>query len=358
MGTSVGARHRAAGDLSERDDAAAAKVAAALAVMRGAGSASGEARVTAMEQMEGGWSRHSYALTVTEPDADQREFVLRARPAAPLLDTDIVQEHRTYVLLADEPVAIPRVHGLDASEDTPFGGPFFVMDRLPGEAPNVWRQRDRQALEEDWAGPQGVAGDYVTNLAGIHAVDVSDLDRAIAPRGFLQAVDHWQDVQQRVQLLRDPVVEAAFAWVRDREPDPIEPCLVHGDYRIGNCLVDRGRITGVLDWELSTVGDPRFDLGYMSLQYFSGKFTSPGSELLGAVADAEWLHERYESLSGRRIDLDVVRTFSVLGALALIAIMNTGIRVYADGGTSDIRMAWSRFVLPGLRQDLAGLMEW
>jgi aminoglycoside phosphotransferase (APT) family kinase protein len=341
-----------------RDQAATAKVTAALAVMRDAGAASDEAQVVEMEQMAGGWSRHSYALTVAEPGAGRREFVLRARPPGPLLDTDIVQEHRTYVLLADEPVAIPKVHGLDASEDTPFGGPFFVMDRLPGEAPNVWRGRDRSALEEDWAGPRGVARDYVANLAGIHGVGVTDLGGAIAPRGFLQTVDHWQEVQQRAQLLRDPVVETAFAWVRDREPDPVAPCLVHGDYRIGNCLVADGRITAVLDWELSTVGDPRFDLAYMSLKYFGGKFTRPGSELLGAVAEREWLYERYESLSGRRVDPDVVRTFAVLGALSLIAIMNTGIRVYADGGTTDIRMAWSRFVFPGLRQDLAALMDW
>ena len=53
-----------------------------------------------------------------------------------------------------------------------------------------------------------------------------------------------------------------------------------------------------------------------------------------------------------------MRTFSALGALMLFAIMTTGIRVYSRRETTDIRMAWARFVLPGLRQDLAGIMAW
>ena len=108
------------------------------------------------------------------------------------------------------------------------------------------------------------------------------------------------------KLVSDPVVDEAYAWVRSRPPDPVAPSLVHGDYRIGNCLVDDGRISAILDWELSHVGDPRFDLGYMSLDYHAGKFTSPGSPLLNAVADRDWFHRRYTELSGRPVDLEVV----------------------------------------------------
>jgi aminoglycoside phosphotransferase (APT) family kinase protein len=336
----------------------AAKADAMLATMRIAGSAAGGDRVTYLEQLEGGWSRHSYAARVRHDSGEERSYIVRARPSASTLDTDLGQEFRTFSLLVGEPVPTPAVHGFEPSEDTPFDGPFFVMDRLAGHAPNVWRGRDRKALAEDWAGERGLASDLVTHLAAIHSIDAERAAGAAVTRSFQETVDHWHGVYSEMRLVRDPVIDEAYAWVREREPDPVAPCLVHGDYRIGNCLTEAGRITGILDWELSFVGDPRFDLGYMSLDYHAGKFTAPGSELLNAVADRAWFQERYAELSGRPVDPEVVRTFTVLGALMLFAIMTTGVRVYSRGETTDIRMAWGRFVLPGLRQDLSRLMGW
>jgi aminoglycoside phosphotransferase (APT) family kinase protein len=336
----------------------AAKAEAALEIMRRAGSVGAPARVTRLHQMEGGWSRHSYAITVEEPDTGERQFVIRVRPPGAILESDLGQEFRTYRLLHSEPVPTPEVHGMEHAEETAFGGPFFVMDRLPGSDPNVWRRRDREALAEDWAGPRGIGEDLVDHLASIHAVRAERVHGAIAARDYQETVDFWHQVQRKVGLVRDPIVEEAYGWAGEHEPDPVEPCLVHGDYRIGNCLVDRGRITGVLDWELSFVGDPRFDLGYISLDYHAGKFVKRGSRLLNGVAERRWFYERYESLTGTEVDAETVRTYAVIGALMLIAILHTGVRVYATGQTTDIRMAWSRFAIPGLRQDLMKLMRW
>ena len=218
------------------------------------------------------------------PDGE-REYIVRARPQGSTLDTDLGQEFRVYSLLMDEPVPTPDVHGFEPAEDTPFGGPYFVMDRVAGHAPNVWRRRDRRALEEDWDGDRGLAGDLVDNLAGIHAIDADRAAEAATVRDFRQTIDHWAGVYEEMRLVPDPVVDEAYAWVRAREPEPVRPTLVHGDYRIGNCLTAGGRVTGILDWELCFVGDPRFDLGYMSLDYAAGKFTTPGSELLNATAE-------------------------------------------------------------------------
>jgi aminoglycoside phosphotransferase (APT) family kinase protein len=146
--------------------------------------------------------------------------------------------------------------------------------------------------------------------------------------------------------------------VADREPDAVEPGMVHGDYRIGNTMVHGEHIAAVVDWELSYVGDRRFDLGYATLDYHAGKFVAPGSELLCAVADREWFFAEYEQRTGSTVDREVVRTYSALGALVLIAILHTGIRMYAEGETSDVRMAWNRYAIPGLRQDLVRLMGW
>lgn len=334
-----------------------AKADALLGTMRAAGAADDGDRVVYLEQLEGGWSRHSYAARVAHADGE-REYIVRARPRGSTLDTDLGQEYRVYALLMDEPVPTPDVHGFEPADDTPFEGPFFVMDRVDGHAPNVWRRRDRQVLEDDWNGERGLACDLADNLAGIHAIDASRAAGATAVRDFRQTIDHWAGVYAEMRLVPDPVVDEAYAWVRAREPEPVAPALVHGDYRIGNCLIAGGRVTGILDWELSFVGDPRFDLGYMALDYQAGKFTTPGSALLNATAERAWFHERYAARSGNPVDPEVVRTFTALGALMLYAIMTTGIRVYDRGDATDVRLAWGRFVLPGLRQDLAALMDW
>jgi aminoglycoside phosphotransferase (APT) family kinase protein len=332
--------------------------AAALAAVRDSGSVGPRAVVRELVQLEGGWSRHTWALSVEDPDAGTLELIVRVRPPGALLETDLAQEYRTYELLAAEPVPTPTVHGMVDEQQTPFGGPFFVMGRLPGRSPNVWRRRERVALEDDWAGPQRYATELVDALAAIHALPAAQLRGVVAERGFVATLDHWQGVHHEMQLVHDPIVEEAYAWARTRVPDPVEARLVHGDYRIGNCLVHDGHVTGVLDWELAFVGDPRFDLGYIDLAYHAGKFVAPGSALLNSVADRDWFHARYTQQTGLAIDLEVVRTFSVVGLLMLSAILVTGLRGYASRQTDDIRMAWTRFALPGLRQDMVHLMQW
>ncbi len=170
-----------------------------------------------------------------------------------------------------------------------------------------------------------------TTSPRIHAIDADRAAEAATVRDFRQTIDHWAGVYEEMRLVPDPVVDEAYAWVRAREPEPVAPALVHGDYRIGNCLTAGGRVTGILDWELCFVGDPRFDLGYMSLDYAAGKFTTPGSELLNATAERGWFHERYAARSGNPVDPEVVRTFAALGGLMLYAIMTTGVRRLPPG---------------------------
>jgi aminoglycoside phosphotransferase (APT) family kinase protein len=336
-----------------------AKAAAALETLRGADAAGPRAEIVGLTQMEGGWSRHTYAIDVADPDrGGLARYIGRVRPDDSVLDTDLGQEFEIYRVLEGEPVPAPRVYGYEPSADTPFGGPYFLMERISGEGLKVWRRPDRELLEADWDAGRGVASDFVDGMAAIHAVDPAKLAGVVVARDFRATVGRWREIYEDVRLVPDPVVEEAYAWLLDNEPDPVEPRLVHGDYRIGNCLVDGGRMTGVLDWELASIGDPRFDLGYMALPYSSGRFVTAGSPLLGAVADRDWLEQRYEAASGFPVDRSVVDVYAALGALMLFSIMGTGLALYARGESSDIRSAWSRFVFPGLRADLAQLMDW
>jgi aminoglycoside phosphotransferase (APT) family kinase protein len=336
-----------------------AKAAAALETLRRAQAAGPRAKVVGLTQMEGGWSRHTYAIDIDDPDREGlARYIGRVRPEDSVLDTDLGQEFEIYKVLEGEPVPAPRVHGYEPSADTPFGGPYFLMERVAGEGLNVWRRPDRELLEADWAGGRGIAEDFVDGMAAIHAVDPKKLEGVVVARDFRATVARWRDIYEDIRLVPDPVVEEAYAWLLDNEPEPVAPRLVHGDYRIGNCLVDAGRMTGVLDWELASIGDPRFDLGYMALRYSGGRFITGGSELTGAVAERGWLERRYQAATGEPTDRAVVDLYAALGALMLFSIMGTGLALYDAGKSTDIRAAWSRFVFPGLRADVAELMGW
>jgi aminoglycoside phosphotransferase (APT) family kinase protein len=315
------------------------------------------ARPWALRQLAGGWSRHTWLLSAGDP-APGQAFVVRVKPPASLLDSDLEREYRLYATVAAAGVPVPTPHGIEHATDTPLGGSWFVMDWVPGSAPVTWLRRDREALEADWADGGRLGRDLVETIAGIHAIPAADLGFLGPPRSYADAVDRWARTYAEDRLVRDPVVEDAFAWLREREPDPVPPALVHGDYRIGNTMIHEGRIAAVVDWELAYLGDPRYDLGYAALDYLAGKFIEPGSALLEAVCDRDWFFRAYERLRATTVDPEVVRSYSVLGALALICILLTGIRTYADGRTTDVRMAWNRYAVPGLRQDLVRLMGW
>jgi len=335
--------------------AGAARAEAAIGVLAGAGVVEAGTTATSLVQLEGGWSREAYFLAVPAEGGGEREFVVRVKVPGALLDTDLRQEYEITRLLARHGVKVPVAHAFEGGEN-PFGGPFYVMDRVPGSSPNVWRRRDRAELEANWEAGGSLAEELVETLVQIHAVPGDEVARILPARDFVAAVGHWRGVQEETRLLRDPVVEDAYAWLLDRPPDPVEPALVHGDYRIGNCLSADGRLNAVLDWELAYLGDPRYDLGYISLGYEAGRFTKPGSPLLGAIADRDWFLGQYERRSGRPVDPEVVRTHAVLAALMLTAILTTGVRMFADRRTEDVRMVWLRFAIAALRQELTELM--
>jgi aminoglycoside phosphotransferase (APT) family kinase protein len=331
---------------------------AALARLKEAAVVPAEARVTAFRQLQGGWSRHSFVLSVDGVSGGTREFVVRVKPPGALVDSDLPQEFRTYRLLAEYGIRAPEAQVLEQSDNNPFGGPFFTMTKAPGTSPNVWRRQEREDLERNWSTCKSLAEDMVQSLVAIHAIPESAVAEVLPRREFADVTAYWRGLQDEMALVADPVIAEAYDWLEDHAPAAVEPALVHGDYRIGNCLIAEGRITAILDWELAWFGDPRFDLGYVALDYHAGKFTGPGSKLLNSLAEHEWFFREYERLSGRSVTAEVVQTYSILGALILLAILTTGVRIYADQRTEDIRMLWSRFAIPGLRQDLTRLMDW
>lgn len=333
--------------------AVADRVSAVTDALRGHDALGADERVESVTQMAGGWSRHTHLVTTSK-----RALVVRVRPAGALLDTDLGLEYRIYAALRTADVRTPEVYAYVPSGEGPFGGPFIVMEHIPGTAPNMYDRADQRWLAENFAGDRAIAQDMVGNLAEIHALEPARLPTGLPVLDFAAVVARWRAVYERRRLIRDPVIEEAFAWVAGRAPAVPWTGLVHGDYRIGNVLVQHGRVQAILDWELCYEGDVRFDLGYQAMPRAAGKHLRARSPLMGAYADRAWFLNRYAELTGRVVSEADLATFSMLGIMMLLATQLTATWMYAYGDTTDVRMAWSRFSFPGLRQDMIELMGW
>jgi aminoglycoside phosphotransferase (APT) family kinase protein len=327
-------------------------------LLRAADEISPQDRVEECVQLEGGWSRFSHIARVRRHDSGERRYVVRVKAPHGLFDTDLVAEYNIFTALQELDLPTPRVFGLHTEADNPFGGELFVMEFLPGRSANVWRARDHEGLRADWEGARGIARDLVTYAARIHSVGPEWAPAGLPQLSFLQQVDSWRETYQEAGFHRDPVLEEAFHWLGQNPPPGALVGLVHGDFRIGNMLIDSGRVSAILDWELAYMGDVRFDLGYIATDYMAGKHLRPKTNLLGAVAEREWFFAEYERLSGGDLDRQAVRAFSVLGLASLMAMTYKGLRRYVEGRNTDFRRAWARYGLPGMRQELTALMEW
>jgi len=163
--------------------------------------------ISQVEQLSGGWSRHSHIAHTSSNGAGDRQFIIRVEAPGGVLETDIAAEYALYHALDDEPeIRTPRVYYFDGTGDNPFGHRLMIMQHVAGRAANAFRRGDRAWLEQDWNGPKGIATDMVENLARLHNLPLDRMPAGTIPElGFLDVVDRWQAVYEEKRLVRDPV---------------------------------------------------------------------------------------------------------------------------------------------------------
>ncbi|MEU2185159.1 phosphotransferase family protein [Streptomyces thermolilacinus] len=250
--------------------------------------------------IEGGRSNLTYAVT-----DGTRRWVVRRPPLGHVLATahDMRREHR--VLSALHPTAVPVPRPLLLCEDeTVLGTPFYVMDFVPGTPYRTAAQLAPLGAERTRAAVLGL----VDTLVELHAVDpdevgLGDFGR---PDGFLdRQLRRWgkQLAASRGRELAG--IDELHAALGRELPESPAPAVVHGDFRLDNVLIGDGdRITAVLDWEMSTLGDPLTDLGllvmYSTPLDIPGGVISTTASAAGHPAAGE-LAERYAARSGRDV---------------------------------------------------------
>ncbi|MGA5822366.1 phosphotransferase family protein [Kitasatospora sp. NPDC094028] len=253
------------------------------------------------ELIEGGRSNLTYVLT----DGASR-WVLRRPPLGHVLATahDMGREYRVMTALRDTGVPVPHTLLLDPTPDT-LGAPWYLMEFVTGTA-----HRDVAPLAALGAERVHALGRrLVETLAALHRIDPAAVGLAGFghPDGYLERQLRRWSKQLAASRSRDlPEVDRLHALLAERLPTSPAPALVHGDYRLDNVLVDdRDTITAVLDWEMSTLGDPLTDIGllvmYTELAGVGGGIipsaaTAPGfpksDEIVGWYAELTGRHAK------------------------------------------------------------------
>ncbi len=285
------------------------------------------------ELIHGGHSNLTYRVS------DGRDsWVVRRPPLGHVLPTahNMAREFRVISALGPTVVPVPHAELLCTDEDV-AGAPFYVMAEVPGTVYRTAEQAERLGKERTAA----LARRLVDVLADLHDLDpeqvgLGDLGR---PQGYLERqLNRWRaqlDASRSRPLEGiEELHERLVARVPASRPPP---AILHGDYRLDNALVtDDDEIAAVVDWEMSTLGDPLADLGLFAV-YWDRSVAWPQGGLatavrpeLGFPRSAE-LCERY---AGRRgVDLSGLSWYRAFGYFK-VAVILEGIHYrYVTGQT-------------------------
>jgi aminoglycoside phosphotransferase (APT) family kinase protein len=197
-------------------------------------------------------------------------FVLRRPPRGPLPPSahDVLREWRILDAIKDTPARSPRTL-LACADESVIGAPFYVMEYVEGAVITGEIPGPLDTPEEH----RRMGLDLVDALAEVHAVDwrACGLESFGKPTGYLERqVKRFTGLWEYNKTREVPRVQEMRDWLADNMPDSQEATIVHGDYRLGNTMVAHdppARLIAIFDWELSTIGDPLADLGYMTVTW-------------------------------------------------------------------------------------------
>lgn len=241
-------------------------------------------------------------LTYLLRAADGSTAVLRRPPLGdhPATAHDVLREGLILSALGGA-VPVPEVRAI--CEDTSItGAPFIVMEHLTGQV--IASPEDAAALSPELRANLGPA--LVDALVQLHQVDPTRLDmpHLLDRRDFIaRQLKRWIGNWERVRTRDSEDLPRAHALLAARVPEQTRVGVVHGDFRLDNCVfTPDGRVEGVLDWELATIGDPLADLGQLLVYWTepddpeTALFAPPTA--VGGFSTRQELIDRYEDAFG------------------------------------------------------------
>lgn len=309
-----------------------------------------------LRRLPGGNSNETFRLS--EPGG--RRWVLRRPPAEAIAPSahSMQREHRVLCALDGRPVPAPRPVSYCADTAvTPV--PVLLMEWVDGTPlTDTWPAGWRPDLA-------GVGAAAVDALAALHTLDWSaaGLDGFGSPDGYLvRQVSRWRSQYDRYRRRPLAWFNPVADWLEANRPESTAPALLHGDYHLDNTLLvptPAGvRVNAIIDWEMSTIGDPLVDLGLLLAFWGPDRPARPAmpkvqgiSRGSGAPTRAE-LAERYARVSGRCVEhLD---WYMALAFFKLAAIVEGAYTQYLDGALDSAYARSLEVEVPALLAEAAG----
>lgn len=285
-------------------------------------------------RLEGGRSGLTYTLR-----GSAGRFVVKAVPPGrrAVGRNDVLRQASLLRALHGTGLPVPTVA---ASDDESPG--WFAMTFADGEAvePILDRDTDGAVLDGRLAGVRMRAAAAV--LGALHAIPVTDLVERLAaagvtspaPDGPADELARWSTTMHAVPAELRPGSEDLLSALGQEVPAPVDPVLVHGDFRLGNLLCVGEAPSALVDWEIWSIGDPRIDLGWFLTFADSAHFPGVGHPVPGGLPDAADLLDRYATSRGIGT-APASSWFRALGEMKMAAIMGHNLKRHREGTHHD-----------------------
>jgi len=313
-----------------------------------------------IDQFPAGHSNLTYLLRL-----DGQELVLRRPPFGSKVKTahDMGREYRMLSKLSPAYPLAPRPLLL-CTDESVLDCQFYVMERRRGV---ILRRRIPDGVALDEAAARALCGSFVDTLVGLHALDhealgLGDFGR---PAGYVERqVTGWTKRYHGSQTDELPQVEAVAEWLAANLPPSPPATIIHNDFKFDNLLLDPDaitRITGILDWEMTTVGDPLMDLGTTLSYWVQADDPDPikmigfGPTTLPGMYSRRELADCYAQRSGR--DIEHILFYYCYGLFKTAVVLQQIYYRYKQGLTEDPRFAQFGFGVRILTDLAAGAIE-
>jgi aminoglycoside phosphotransferase (APT) family kinase protein len=302
-----------------------------------------------------GEGHSNFTFLVERGDA---RVVLRRPPRPPLPPSahDVLREARLLRALEVTPVRVPRVLATGDDESV-LGVPFYVMEEMQGTVITS----DVPSALDDEEGRRRICEELVDALVEVHAVDwrACGLEGYGKPTGYLERqLRRFNGLWEFNKTRELPIVEEVGEWLADNLPESPESTIVHGDYRLGNVMVRDdapAELVAIFDWELSTIGDPLADVGYLTVTWAEPEdpadisFSSlSAATRRGGFMTREELTARYEEGSGRSVSS--LNWYQALALWKAAVFMEGNYKRFTMGNSDDEYLAFFDEGVPALAE--------
>ncbi len=289
----------------------------------------GPVEIEQLRRLTGGANRETWSFNAVTDAGQKHELILqRDRAGVERLAGGCFREAEVVRRAAQHGVPVAQVM-LTGDTPNPLGRSFSIARRISGET--IGR---RILRDEQW---EQARASFVTDcaeaLARIHNITPEDLDGI----DLIHVPDSLSALLDTYLAFDDPhpAFDLALRWLELNRPPPLGTCLVHGDFRLGNLMIDSNGLAAALDWEITHTGDPGEDLGWLCVRAW--RFGGP--EPVGGIGGYDEFLTAYQQAGGVAVDRDTLLWWEIYGTVrwGVICMQLSG--DFRAGRTNSVEMA-------------------